>query len=293
MKQRDVERERHGRRQRRQHRLLAPGPAPAAPGRLRRAPPLPRHRRGRVARAARPRRQTPRVINPKQGFLFNWNNVPSEGWTAGDSEASERNSGRFHRATWLSWLVRDLARDPTCERAPRARSSARARPPSSARWRRGGCGSPSAARPAAPGRCSTRCSRGTARTTRSTRNEHRRPGRRDLGAVQGRGRGDRARPPRLAGVGRAAPRRRHRLVARVRHHQRRGVRAADADARRLPAGGRGDVRQARRAVRDRGHRALARAAQDVRDDRAGRGRDRPTLPFFDRGTWEQLVELGP
>jgi penicillin amidase len=62
-------------------------------------------------------RQTPRVINPKQGFLWNWNNVPSQGWTAGDSEASERNSGRFHRATWLSWLVRDLARDPTWVRA--------------------------------------------------------------------------------------------------------------------------------------------------------------------------------
>ena len=43
--------------------------------------------------------QTPRVINPKQGFLFNWNNVPSEGWTAGDAEARERLSGRFHRAT--------------------------------------------------------------------------------------------------------------------------------------------------------------------------------------------------
>jgi penicillin G amidase len=57
------------------------------------------------------------VVNPRQGWLVNWNNVPSEGWTAGDSEASEREAGRFHRATWLSWLVRDLARDPTWERA--------------------------------------------------------------------------------------------------------------------------------------------------------------------------------
>ena len=31
--------------------------------------------------------QTPRVINPKQGWLANWNNVPSEGWTSGDAEA--------------------------------------------------------------------------------------------------------------------------------------------------------------------------------------------------------------
>ncbi len=63
------------------------------------------------------RRRTPHVVNPKQGWLANWNNVPSEGWTAGDSEASERNSGRFHRHTWLTWLVRDLMRDPTWERA--------------------------------------------------------------------------------------------------------------------------------------------------------------------------------
>jgi penicillin amidase len=47
------------------------------------------------------RRQTPHVINPKQGWLSNWNNVPSEGWTAGDSAASERNSGRYHRNSWL------------------------------------------------------------------------------------------------------------------------------------------------------------------------------------------------
>jgi penicillin amidase len=63
------------------------------------------------------RRRTPYVINPKQGWLANWNNVPSEGWTAGDSEASERNTGMFHRSTWLMWLVRDLAKNPTFENA--------------------------------------------------------------------------------------------------------------------------------------------------------------------------------
>jgi hypothetical protein len=63
------------------------------------------------------RRQTPHVINPEQGWLANWNNVPSEGWTAGDAPASERNSGRFHRNSWLRWLVNDLMRDPTWERA--------------------------------------------------------------------------------------------------------------------------------------------------------------------------------
>jgi hypothetical protein len=58
------------------------------------------------------RRQTPHVINPKQGWLSNWNNVPSEGWTAGDSAASERNSGRYHRGTFLTFLARELMRAP-------------------------------------------------------------------------------------------------------------------------------------------------------------------------------------
>ena len=43
----------------------------------------------------------PQVINPKQGYLFNWNNVPSKGWTSGDVPARERMSGPFHRAAWL------------------------------------------------------------------------------------------------------------------------------------------------------------------------------------------------
>jgi hypothetical protein len=61
------------------------------------------------------------VINPKQGWLANWNNVPSEGWTSGDAEASERQAGMFHRATWLGWLVRDVvAKAPTFENAERA-----------------------------------------------------------------------------------------------------------------------------------------------------------------------------
>ncbi|MEJ7790086.1 MAG: penicillin acylase family protein, partial [Thermoleophilaceae bacterium] len=30
-----------------------------------------------------PRNKTPHVINPHQGYLMQWNNVPSMGWTAG------------------------------------------------------------------------------------------------------------------------------------------------------------------------------------------------------------------
>ncbi|MDQ3739889.1 MAG: penicillin acylase family protein [Actinomycetota bacterium] len=64
-----------------------------------------------------PRRRTPHVINPKQGWVMNWNNVPSAGWTNGDSEASERATGPFHRAAWLRRVVREFAARPTWEGA--------------------------------------------------------------------------------------------------------------------------------------------------------------------------------
>jgi penicillin amidase len=48
----------------------------------------------------------PQVVNPKQGYLFNWNNVPSADWTNGDTEARERATGKFHRAAWLGRQVK-------------------------------------------------------------------------------------------------------------------------------------------------------------------------------------------
>jgi penicillin amidase len=86
------------------------------------------------------RKRTPRVINPKRGWLANWNNVPSVGWTSGDGEARERQTGAFHRVGWLNWLVRSLRRKPTWERArstiEREGSFAQQRPLASARLRR-------------------------------------------------------------------------------------------------------------------------------------------------------------
>jgi penicillin G amidase len=49
--------------------------------------------------------QRPHVVNPDQGWLANWNNMPSVGWTVGDAPATERTSGRLHRAAFLSRLV--------------------------------------------------------------------------------------------------------------------------------------------------------------------------------------------
>lgn len=51
-------------------------------------------------------RDRPHVLNPKQGFLFNWNNVPSQGWTTGDGPARERLLGPFHRSALLRRAVR-------------------------------------------------------------------------------------------------------------------------------------------------------------------------------------------
>ena len=52
-----------------------------------------------------PVKRRPFAINPRQGFLFNWNNVPSEGWTTGDGPARERLLGGFHRAALLRRAV--------------------------------------------------------------------------------------------------------------------------------------------------------------------------------------------
>jgi len=60
-----------------------------------------------------PRAQTPQVINPAQGWLTNWNNVPSIGWTNGDSEARERLAGPFHRVRILQKLVSRVAKHPS------------------------------------------------------------------------------------------------------------------------------------------------------------------------------------
>ncbi len=46
-------------------------------------------------------RQRPHVIDPNQGWLANWNTLPSAGWTNGDAPATERLSGRLHRSGLL------------------------------------------------------------------------------------------------------------------------------------------------------------------------------------------------
>ncbi|MGI8511352.1 MAG: penicillin acylase family protein [Solirubrobacteraceae bacterium] len=63
------------------------------------------------------RTQIPAIINPRQGWLANWNNLPAEGWTSGDGTARKRLDGDFFRVGWLMWLTRRLAAAPTFEGA--------------------------------------------------------------------------------------------------------------------------------------------------------------------------------
>ena len=58
-------------------------------------------------------RQLPFVINPEQGWLANWNNLPAKGWTSGDGTARKRMDGSFFRVGLLFRAVRDLKRDPS------------------------------------------------------------------------------------------------------------------------------------------------------------------------------------
>ncbi|HKP88367.1 MAG TPA: penicillin acylase family protein [Thermoleophilaceae bacterium] len=54
--------------------------------------------------------QRPRVIDPKQGYLFNWNNMPSTGWTQGDAPARERLLGPHHRSGLIRKAVKRAKR---------------------------------------------------------------------------------------------------------------------------------------------------------------------------------------
>jgi hypothetical protein len=64
-------------------------------------------------RGLRSRDTIPSVINPRQGWLANWNNVPSAGWTSGDGTARKRMDGAFFRGGLLFPAVSALARRPS------------------------------------------------------------------------------------------------------------------------------------------------------------------------------------
>jgi hypothetical protein len=54
--------------------------------------------------------QRPHAINPRRGWLSNWNNIPSQGWTTQNDPASERVAGSWFRVGYLNKLVAPMAR---------------------------------------------------------------------------------------------------------------------------------------------------------------------------------------
>jgi len=57
--------------------------------------------------------QRPHVINPQKHWLANWNNIPSQGWTTGNDPASERVAGPYFRVAWLDRLASAVQRHPS------------------------------------------------------------------------------------------------------------------------------------------------------------------------------------
>jgi penicillin G amidase len=89
-----------------------PGRLPIRPKRWDERLPFPGDGRAEWRGFLRPS-QRPHVTNPDQGWLASWNNMPSVGWTVGDAPAAERTTGRLHRAAYLFGLVDRLAEAPS------------------------------------------------------------------------------------------------------------------------------------------------------------------------------------
>ena len=114
------------------------------------------------------KRQIPHVINPKQGWLANWNTLPSTGWTNGDAPATERLDGPLHRSGLLFREVAKAHAGPTfasIEAVDQVTGqTAEARP-----LLQSALSTPTPGPPARPRPCSTRCWPGTATTPAPTR----------------------------------------------------------------------------------------------------------------------------
>ncbi|HEX6391297.1 MAG TPA: penicillin acylase family protein, partial [Solirubrobacteraceae bacterium] len=237
-----------------------------------------------------PRSRMPHVINPKQGWLANWNNIPSQGWTTGDAVATERVTGPFHRAGWLNRVVRGLhgLKAPTFADANnavrRAGSIAQQRPLASARLRRAARGATGAAATvlntilAWDGDYVATNAAGTVDPGVATFEEFK------------------TAAAKIA----VAP-----FAAGAKHFEDRPGRSHEFDItdkesyalRTLAvAGYRAAAEDAAAALTKRfgtGDAARWREPRRMDDLTAQGAQQAPPLPFFDRGTWEQVIELGP
>ncbi len=234
------------------------------------------------------RTKLPQVINPKRGWLANWNNIPSAGWTSGDGQSSERLTGGFHRVGWLEALVAGLAKAPTFEGAKdvikRAGSTAQQRPLAGPRLRRAASG--------ATGRAKVVLDTLLAwdgdyvRTDGSGTVE---PGVATWEAFKEEA-AELATEPLGKGADRFEMKPGNSHVFDVTNREAYGLRTLSGASYRKVA----ERTAARMAERfgsaDPARWREPRAMYDI----VVQGAEQPPpLPFFDRGTWEQVVELAP
>jgi penicillin amidase len=81
-----------------------PGLLPVRPKRWDERLPFPGTGRAEWTGLLRPS-QRPQVVNPQRGWLHQWNNQASVGWTNGDGPAKEKTTGLFHRGRLLARTV--------------------------------------------------------------------------------------------------------------------------------------------------------------------------------------------
>lgn len=235
-----------------------------------------------------PRSKMPHVINPKQGWLANWNNIPSQGWTSGDGESSERVTGQFHRVGWLMRLVRDLHKAPTFNGArgvvQREGSTAQQRPLASARLRR--------ARAGATGKAKTVLDTLLAWDGDYTRQAA--DGTVDPGVATWEAYktalADLAVAPFEKGAARFENRPGASHAFDSTDKESYALRTLTPARYRTAAVAAFDVLAKRFGTDEPARWREPRLLYKVVAQGAGQA---PPLPFFDRGTWEQIVELGP
>jgi penicillin amidase len=235
-----------------------------------------------------PHDKMPHVINPEQGWLANWNNIPSQGWTSGDGESSERVTGGFHRVGWLMALVRGLAKDPSFDGAKavirREGTTAQQRPLAQTRLERAAKG---ATGPAAAvlqtllawdGDYVTTAADGTVAPGVATWEAFK-----DAAAA-------RAMAPFQPGASLFEDKPGSSHHYDITDKEAYALRTLDAAGYRAAAADAAAALAKRFGSDDPARWREPRAMYKISPQGAEQA---PPLPFFDRGTWEQVVEVGP
>jgi penicillin G amidase len=231
--------------------------------------------------------ERPHVIDPKQGWLTNWNNIPSQGWTTANDPASERVAGRWFRVGWFDRQVKPLAGHPTFKGLQRAIHSA---------------GTTAQQRPLATRllRRALRRAHGGAATVLRTilawdgsYDRQARDGTVSPGVAAWQTLKEKAQRIAIAPLGRAGQ-----IIGGEGPNDEHDFDVSLGQAYALRTLGPSGIRRAAKAtfqtlVKHFGNSEPAtwREPRDMFDQAALGAEQPPPMPFFDRGTYEQLIEL--